>query len=125
MDTVAPFTLSAKHIESFKKIAGEQFVFVDEESLQHYSHDETENLYYLPEVVIKPRTAEEISAILIICNKEKIPVTPRGAGTGLSGGALPPPLPPGTFTRPFGKLSRRHTLRPHDTQCRGGGGRRG
>ncbi len=89
METVAPSVLTSKHIEAFKKIVGEKFVFVDEESLQHYSHDETENLYYLPEVVIKPRTAEEISAILIICNKEKIPVTPRGAGTGLSGGALP------------------------------------
>ena len=89
METVAPSVLTSKHIEAFKKIAGEKFVFVDEESLQHYSHDETENLHYLPEVVIKPRTAEEISAILKICNKEKIPVTPRGAGTGLSGGALP------------------------------------
>jgi glycolate oxidase len=40
-------------------------------------------------VVVKPRTAEEISAILKICNQEYIPLTPRGAGTGLSGGALP------------------------------------
>ncbi|HWC53965.1 MAG TPA: FAD-linked oxidase C-terminal domain-containing protein [Chitinophagaceae bacterium] len=77
------------HIEAFKKIVGEQYVFSDEESLNNYSHDETEDLHYLPEIVIKPRTAEEISAILKICNKEKIPVTPRGAGTGLSGGALP------------------------------------
>jgi glycolate oxidase len=73
----------------FKKIVGEQFVFTDNESLQHYSHDETETLSFLPALVIKPRTAKEISSILEICNKEKIPVTPRGAGTGLSGGALP------------------------------------
>ncbi len=89
METVANSLLTSKHIEAFRKIAGEQFVFVDEESLNHYSHDETENLHFLPEVVIKPRTAEEVSAILKICNKEKIPVTPRGAGTGVSGGALP------------------------------------
>ncbi|HMK27127.1 MAG TPA: FAD-linked oxidase C-terminal domain-containing protein [Chitinophagaceae bacterium] len=89
METVAPSILTAKHIEAFKKIAGEKFVLVDEESLHHYSHDETEDLHYLPDVVIKPKTPEEISAILKICNKEKIPVTPRGAGTGLSGGALP------------------------------------
>jgi len=82
-------TLTAQIIDAFKKIVGEKFVFEDEESLHHYSHDETENLHYLPELVIKPRTAEEISAILKICNKERIPVTPRGAGTGLSGGALP------------------------------------
>ncbi|MES1214298.1 MAG: FAD-linked oxidase C-terminal domain-containing protein [Bacteroidota bacterium] len=76
-------------IDLFKKIAGEQFVFTDDESLQNYSHDETETLSFLPAVVIKPRTASEISLILEICNREKIPVTPRGAGTGLSGGALP------------------------------------
>ncbi|MBS1633498.1 MAG: FAD-binding protein [Bacteroidetes bacterium] len=70
-------------------MVGDRFVYTDEESLQKYSHDETEDLHYLPEVVIRPSTAEEISAILKICNKEKIPVTPRGAGTGLSGGALP------------------------------------
>ncbi|MBL0357137.1 MAG: FAD-binding protein [Chitinophagaceae bacterium] len=82
-------TLTAVHFEQFKKIVGEQFVLADEEQLKNYGHDETENLLYLPQVVIKPRTAEEISAIFRICNEHTIPVTPRGAGTGLSGGALP------------------------------------
>src|SRR5215211_613891 len=82
-------SLKQAHIESFRSIVGEQFVFVDEENLYKYSHDETENLHYLPEVVVKPRTPGEISEIFKICNKDKIPVTPRGAGTGLSGGALP------------------------------------
>ncbi|HPG12873.1 MAG TPA: FAD-linked oxidase C-terminal domain-containing protein, partial [Chitinophagaceae bacterium] len=59
-----------------------------EESIQHYSHDETENLQYFPEVILKPGTAQEISEILKICNQYNIPVTPRGGGTGLSGGAL-------------------------------------
>jgi glycolate oxidase len=81
--------LTPQHIQEFKKIAGDAFVLADEESLNHYGHDETENLLYPPEVVIRPRTAEEISAIMKICNRDKIPVTPRGAGTGLSGGALP------------------------------------
>jgi len=62
---------------------------MDEETLRDYGHDETEHLSYLPEIVLKPRTAEEVSAILRICNEHRIPVTPRGAGTGLSGGALP------------------------------------
>ncbi len=44
---------------------------------------------FLPEVVVKPSTAKEVSAVLKLCNEHKIPVTPRGAGTGLSGGALP------------------------------------
>ncbi len=82
-------SLTTRHISAFKIIVGEQFVFVDEENLNKYSHDETENLHYLPEVVIKPRSAHEISEIFKICNQYKIPVTPRGAGTGLSGGALP------------------------------------
>lgn len=82
-------TITKQHIDQFKKITGETYVFIDGESLQHYSHDETETLTYLPEVVVKPRTAEEISAIMKICNQDRIPVTPRGAGTGLSGGALP------------------------------------
>ncbi|HNA92516.1 MAG TPA: FAD-linked oxidase C-terminal domain-containing protein [Chitinophagaceae bacterium] len=81
--------LTPQHIQEFKKISGDAFVLADDESLNHYGHDETENLLYLPEVVIRPRTAEEISAIMKICNRDKIPVTPRGAGTGLSGGALP------------------------------------
>ena len=89
MESVVHTLLTAKHIEAFKKISGDKFVFVDEGSLNNYSHDETEDLRFLPEVVIKPKTAEEISAILQLCNNHKIPVTPRGAGTGLSGGALP------------------------------------
>ena len=76
-------------IEKLKQIVGESYIFFDSESLAAYGHDETEKLLFLPEIVIKPRTAKEIGAILIIANYELIPVTPRGAGTGLSGGALP------------------------------------
>src|SRR6187549_2612873 len=82
-------SLAIEHLEVFKKICGEQYVFVDEDVLHNYAHDETEDLHFLPDVVVKPGSAEEISAILTICNQYKIPVTPRGAGTGLSGGALP------------------------------------
>ena len=80
---------TVEFIEQFKTIVGTEYVFVDEESLNNYAHDETENLHFPPDVVIKPRTAEEISGVMKVCNAEKIPVTPRGAGTGLSGGALP------------------------------------
>ena len=78
-----------EQVEAFKTIVGEQYVFIDEEVLKIYAHDETEDLHFLPDVVIKPRTASEISQVLKICNQHNIPVTPRGAGTGLSGGALP------------------------------------
>src|SRR4051812_20570601 len=76
-------------LEQFKKIVGPEYVFVDEEVLDHYASDETEDLHFLPDIVIKPGSATEISAILRLCNEHAIPVTPRGAGTGLSGGALP------------------------------------
>lgn len=82
-------TLTTAHINQLKNIVGESYVFVDEENLEKYGHDETERLQFNPEVVVKPRTTEEISAIMKMCNQDLIPVTPRGAGTGLSGGALP------------------------------------
>lgn len=89
MTSSASASLAVAHLEAFKDTVGESFVFVDEEVLHNYAHDETEDLHYLPDVVIKPGTPEEISAVLKICNQYKIPVTPRGGGTGLSGGALP------------------------------------
>jgi len=76
-------------VDELKTIVGENYVFVDDETRYDYSHDETEDLSFIPDIVVKPADAEEISAILKLCNKHKIPVTPRGAGTGLSGGALP------------------------------------
>jgi len=81
--------ITVERIEMFRHIVGEKHMAMDEESLRNYGHDETEHLIYLPEIVLKPRTAEEISAIMRICDQYRIPVTPRGAGTGLSGGALP------------------------------------
>jgi glycolate oxidase len=76
-------------IGQFKLIVGDSFVFTDAESFEKYGRDETENLYYAPDVIAKPRTASEIAALLKICNENLIPVTPRGGGTGLTGGALP------------------------------------
>ena len=81
--------INENHINIFQSIVGEQYVFVDDENLERYGQDETENLIFYPEVVVKPRTPEEISQLLKFCNQENIPITPRGAGTGLSGGALP------------------------------------
>lgn len=81
--------IQADHIVQFRQIVGEAFVLVDNESLNDYGHDETEHLLYPPDVVLRPRSPEEISSILKICNRDLIPVTPRGAGTGLSGGAIP------------------------------------
>lgn len=76
-------------IGELQGILGKDFVLVDSETLSNYNHDYTEDLKYNPEVVVKPRTAAEVSEILKTANAYKVPVTPRGAGTGLSGGALP------------------------------------
>ena len=76
-------------IDQFKEIVGEQYLLNDAENINKYGRDETENLFYAPEVIVKPKTPQEISALLKICNQHLIPVTPRGAGTGLTGGALP------------------------------------
>lgn len=73
----------------FCSICGDESIFRDEESFETYSKDYTEDLRFLPEIIIKPKTTEEVSAILKYCNENNICVTPRGAGTGLSGGALP------------------------------------
>ena len=81
--------VSIEIIEKLKKIVGEEFVILDEESLKLYSKDYTENLSFNPEVIVKPNTTAQISEILKLANEEKIPVVPRGGGTGLSGGALP------------------------------------
>ena len=76
-------------LEEFRLIAGDPFVVTDPAAMHAYGHDETETLHYQPDIVIRPRTAEQVSSIMKLCNQHRIPVTPRGAGTGLSGGALP------------------------------------
>lgn len=75
--------------DALKKIVGEGYISSDKEQLQKYGKDETEDLIYLADVVVKPQTVEQVSAIAKICNANKIPLTTRGAGTGLSGAALP------------------------------------
>jgi len=76
-------------LKEFRNIVGAENCLTDKESLKEYSHDETEDLSFLPEVVLRPASTDEVSRILQLCNKERIPVTPSGARTGLSGGALP------------------------------------
>jgi glycolate oxidase len=76
-------------LSAIKAIVGDGAVITQHEGMEKYSHDETEDLTYYPEVVVKPKSADEISALMKLCNQHLIPLTPRGAGTGLSGGALP------------------------------------
>ncbi len=80
--------LTAQDIEYFIAVIGESGVIVDERK-KNFAHDETEDLVFIPEVVVVPENVKQISAILKYCNEHTIAVTPRGGGTGLSGGALP------------------------------------
>ena len=82
-------TVSPTIIAKIEEIVGADFVFTDSENMNKYSHDETEDLRFIPEVIVKPNTVNEIAELLKLCNENQICVTPRGGGTGLCGGALP------------------------------------
>lgn len=75
-------------IDLFISILEESRVLIDAENKQKYGHDETEDLSFEPAVILKPNTTKEVSSILTYCNDNNICVTPCGARTGLSGGAL-------------------------------------
>jgi glycolate oxidase len=76
-------------IALLRKIVGDGRVLVDEEAVEPYTHDEVVGLRADPEVVVRATSAEQVSEIFKLAQKERIPVTPRGAGYGLSGGAVP------------------------------------
>jgi len=78
-----------KDVLKFREILDEKRIKRDESSLIDHSKDETEDISILPEVVLEPKSSDEISKILRHCQDAHIPVTVRGAGTGLSGGAIP------------------------------------
>ncbi|MDG2139475.1 MAG: FAD-linked oxidase C-terminal domain-containing protein [Flavobacteriales bacterium] len=73
----------------FQNQIGEDYVFVDKQSLIDYSHDETEDLKFPPHLVLKPCNTDHIALIMKYCNERMIAITPCGARTGLSGGSLP------------------------------------
>ena len=81
-------SLSPEILQKLTTIVGEKYIFTDQETRNHYGHDETEDYVFPPSVVVKPANAKEISEILKLANEFKIPTTPIGARTGLSGGAL-------------------------------------
>jgi glycolate oxidase len=78
--------------DELRRIVGDRYVvYGDTEKLQAYSHDEIADEHYahMPEVVVRPQNAQEIADIMKLANRRRIAVTPRGAGSGLSGGAVP------------------------------------
>ena len=78
-------------VGELRAIVGDKGVLVDAERIEAYGHDETsaEEYGHLPDVVVLPTTTAQIAAIVRLANRERVPITPRGAGSGLSGGAIP------------------------------------
>jgi glycolate oxidase len=73
-------------VEELRRIVGAKSVLVDEEKIEAYSHDETnaEEYGHMPEVVVLPAATAEVAAVVKLAVRERIPITPRGAGSGLS-----------------------------------------
>lgn len=78
-------------LEQLKAIVGDRHAFTDAVKKEPYAHDEVTDIrfHHMPEVVVLPESAEQVADILKIANRELVPVTPRGAGTGLACGAVP------------------------------------
>jgi len=80
--------LDKKHIKYFETLVGKENVHSDKAHLIAYSYDATRTRFE-PEAVVFPRNEADVSAILKYCNEHQIVITPRGAGSGFTGGALP------------------------------------
>jgi len=81
--------VTAEIVDALCQIVGPEAVFADAKTLESYAQDETVGLRGEPEVVVRVTSAAQIADILRLAQRERVPVTPRGAGYGLSGGAVP------------------------------------
>jgi len=75
-------------IQKLRDIVGAENLLTRQEQLEDYGHDETPDILSHPEAVAKPATAEEVSELIKLANRENFPVVARGGGTGVTGGAL-------------------------------------
>ncbi|MEO0854062.1 MAG: FAD-binding protein, partial [Cyanobacteria bacterium J06648_11] len=78
-----------KLARQFEAIVGQRFVVRRREELMVYECDGLTSYRQRPALVVLPRTTEEVAQVLEICDRDTVPFVARGAGTGLSGGALP------------------------------------
>ncbi len=78
-------------LAALRKAVGPDYVKNDPETLERYKTDEEPDprYHHRPEVVVAPATAAEVAAVMKIANRYNVPVTPRGAGTSVSCGAIP------------------------------------
>jgi glycolate oxidase len=82
-------SLSSSTLGKLRKIVGAKGLLTTQVDLATYSFDGTSNWQALPEAVVFPTTAEQVSQILRLATEQGIPVTPRGAGSNVSGGSVP------------------------------------
>ena len=80
--------INKEHINYFSKEIGAKNILIGSKCHQ-YASDHTENLNFVPEIVVFPNSTKDVSVISKYCNNHNIPVTPSASLTGLSGGALP------------------------------------
>lgn len=80
--------LLSELVSLLKDIAGKENVSAEKEELLCYSYDATQ-IESLPDIIVKPTLPSQISEMIKLSNKEDMPVIPRGAGTGFSGGSIP------------------------------------
>ena len=78
-------------VDEFRRAVGPEAVLTEPVQLVTYECDALPHLRSMPELVLLPRSAADVQAIVRICNKAGVPFVARGHGTGLSGGALPVP----------------------------------
>jgi glycolate oxidase len=85
---VAPEAL-ARALKKLKSRLPKQSLVTEPRALKPYESDGLTALREVPWLVALPETVEEVAEVLAVCREEGVPVVPRGAGTGLSGGARP------------------------------------
>src|SRR6185503_15798089 len=90
MGQALPLVRQAEVARALRAFLPARALLWEEEDTRPYECDGLTAYRQLPMVVALPETEEQVRAILKTCSSLKIPVVPRGAGTGLSGGALPP-----------------------------------
>src|ERR1700716_4491387 len=76
-------------VTALRAIVPGEGVIAGEREMRPYESDGLTAYHQLPMVVVLPQTAQQVSRVLAFCHAEGIKVVPRGAGTSLSGGALP------------------------------------
>ncbi len=76
-------------VDKLKRLLPEELIIADEELLRAYECDALSAYRQLPRCVVMPESVDQVQAIMQLCHQENVPVVARGAGTGLSGGALP------------------------------------